>query len=410
MNGKPLYIIGQLQFIGFNFLFSLAAAHALGPQLMGQWQTVLLISSYAPALCFGVVNGLGRELPFRLGEGRPDAVQSAIATTSRVVLSIALSLVILIPLIARLPGVHSFVIAGIIIGLSVARVVNGFSTILLRSLQKFTRLGLHQFLSAITLAGAMLILQWNASLLAVAIGMTLSLLVASVLAAPFVTFSEASLLTAAKLVRSGLPIYAAGLLFTLLGSVDRWLVLYFLGIQFLGLYTPAILAFAIITVSPMLVSNIKYPHLGYIYGKSRSVIELLPVIRRIILLNFSISSIVSATGFLVMYYLVIPYVLPQYRQGLRAMAIIFACGLVLPIGQSFGDLFNVIGRQRIYLQNMAAGFVINLATGGFLLGVAGWGLEGVSVGVFAGVSTFSALQIVSYRTVLRESSTTKVHM
>jgi O-antigen/teichoic acid export membrane protein len=404
MNGKSFYILGQLQFIGFNFLFSLAAAHALGPRLMGQWQTALLISSYAPALCIGVVNGLGRELPFSLGEGRHNDVQTAIATTSRVVLSIALLLVLLIPLTAQLPGVDSLVIAAIIMGLSAARLINGFSTILLRSLQKFTRLGLHQALTALALAGTILFLQWNSSLLVVAAGMTLSLLISSVLAARFVTLSEASRVTAARLIRSGLPIYAAGLLFTLLGSIDRWLVLSFLGTASLGLYTPAILAFAIITVSPMLVSNIKYPHLGYLYGKSKSISTLLPEIRRIILLNLGISSIVSVTGFLVMYYFLIPEFLPEYERGLHAMTIIFACGLVLPLGQSFGDLFNVIGRQRNYLQNMAAGFLINTAVGGFLLGIAGWGLEGVAVGTFAGIVTFSVLQILSYRTVLRESS------
>lgn len=405
MNGKTFYILGQLQFIGFSFLFNMAAARALGPQSMGQWQTVLLVSSYAPALCFGVVNGLGRELPVSLGDGRADVAQSVVATGSRVVVVIALSLLLLIPLVARLPGVESLFLATIIMGLSAARIVNGFSTILLRSLQKFGRLGLHQALSAVVLAAAIGTLQFKPSLLVVAIGMTASLLMASAFAAPLFDFAGATWATASTIIKSGLPIYAAGLLFTLLGSTDRWLVLYFLGTESLGLYTPAILAFAIITVAPMLVSNIKYPQLGYLYGKHKSIDALLPEIRRILLLNLGFSATVSAAGFIAMYFFIVPLILPEYRDGLNAMAIMFACGLVLPMGQSFGDLFNVIGRQRLYLGNMAAGFMINLITGTWLLGLADWGLEGVAVGAVAGMAAFSLLQLIAYRRVVSDSAT-----
>lgn len=403
MNDRSLYILGQLLFTGFSFLFNMAAARALGPQSMGTWQTILLISSYAPALCIGMVNGLGRELPVSLGKERPGIAREIVATCFRVVMGIAVCLLLLIPFVAYLPGVESLFLATIVLGLSAARIVHVFSAMLLRSLQKFSRLGLHQALSALILAVAIGVLQWNPTLLVVAIGMTGSFVFASVTAAPLVNFSGATLSTASTLIKSGLPIYAAGLLFMLLGSTDRWLILYFLGTESLGLYTPAILAFAIITVAPMLVSNIKYPHLGYLYGKHNSVRELLPEIRRIILLNLGFSGAVAAIGCLAMYKFVIPFVLPEYRDGLNAMAIMFVGGLVLPIGQSFGDLFNAIGRQRIYLRNMSAGLIVNVISGGLLLGLADWGLEGVAVGALAGMTVFSFLQVGAYRIVLRES-------
>ena len=403
MNDKSLYILGQLLFTGFSFLFNMAAARALGPQSMGSWQTILLISSYAPALCVGIVNGLGRELPVSLGQERPEIAREIVATCFRVVMGIALCLLFLIPFVARLPGVESLFLATIVFGLSAARIVHVFSAMLLRSLQQFSRLGLHQALSALILAVAIGVLQWNPTLLVVAVGMTGSFVLASVTAAPLVSLSGASLSRASALIRSGLPIYAAGLLFMLLGSTDRWLILYFLGTESLGLYTPAILAFAIITVSPMLVSNIKYPHLGYLYGKHKSASKLLPEIRRIVLLNLGFSGAVAIIGFLTMYYVVIPFVLPEYKDGLKSMAIIFIGGLVLPIGQSFGDLFNAIGRQRIYLRSMGAGLIVNIVSGGFLLGLADWGLEGVAVGTLAGMTVFSILQVSAYCIVLREA-------
>ncbi len=404
MNDKSLYILGQLQFTGFSFLFNMAAARALGPQSMGSWQTILLISSYAPALCIGVVNGLGRELPVSLGQERPEIAREIVATCFRVVIGIALGLLLLIPFVAHLQGIESLLLATMIVGLSAARIVHVFTAMLLRSLQKFSRLGLHQALSALILAVAIGVLQWHPTLLAVATGMTGSFILASATAAPLVRFTGATRRTAATLIKSGLPIYAAGLLFMLLGSTDRWLILYFLGTESLGLYTPSILAFAIITVAPMLVSNIKYPHLGYLFGKHNSVSKLLPEIRRIVLLNLGFSGAVATAGFLTMYYFVVPVVLPEYTEGLNAMAIMFVAGLVLPIGQSFGDLFNAIGRQRIYLRNMCIGLVVNIISGGVLLGLADWGLEGVAVGAVAGMAVFSFLQVSAYRTVRRESA------
>ena len=78
------------------------------------------------------------------------------------------------------------------------------------------------------------------------------------------------------------------------------------------------------------------------------------------------------------------------------MSIVLVSALFLPIAQSFGDLFNVVGLQRRYLANMAMGFSANAIVGYVLVGPGGFGLSGVAIGTVVGTAVFAATQSYTY--------------
>ena len=172
----------------------------------------------------------------------------------------------------------------------------------------------------------------------------------------------------------------------------------FINTEALGLYTPSIIALGTIIIVPSLVSNIMYPKLAYAFGNSHSIADLRPIVFRMILLNLSLTSLVTLICFLCMNYWIIPTYLPKYLAGREAMSILFIAGLILPIGQSFGDFFNVINKQKIYLRNMMLAFIINVSIGGYLITYLG--LKGVAIGSLVGFFIFTLMQVTSYKNIL----------
>ena len=78
------------------------------------------------------------------------------------------------------------------------------------------------------------------------------------------------------------------------------------------------------------------------------------------------------------------------------MAIIMIAAFFLPIGSGFGDIFNVIGMQNIYLRNSIVGLLVNICIGVVLVSRLGMGLEGAAIGTVAGLLVFTLLQVRTF--------------
>ena len=198
------------------------------------------------------------------------------------------------------------------------------------------------------------------------------------------------------LIGVGFPIYLIGLLFSLLTTIDRMIVLGFLGMKQLGLYTLATTALAVLLMVPSLVSNVMYPKLAEHYGATGRVADLVPLLKRIIRLNLLSTVPIAAATLAVLYFYIVPVYLDAYMAGRDAMAIIFLAAVFYPLGTGYGDFFNVIGMQRVYLRNIAAGFVVNAVIGLLLVVGDGMGLKGTAIGTVSGLLVFTLLQWGTY--------------
>ena len=389
-----VYVVGQLGLVGSTFIFNVFVARLLGPVEMGVWQTAILVATYGMMLMFGTLNGMGREIPYLRGGQDDDGVSESISSAFAF-LTATTGLLVAVALLAEISGAAPlWLILGV--GLLIARLANGFSMILLRSLQDFTRLGLHQGSTGGVLLLGIVWVGQHPSLQRVLVAMATALLIVILLAIPHIHLTRVSLARLRRLTSVGLPIMLAGVLFGLLTTVDRFLILGFLGTEWLGLYTPAITALGILTIAPGLVSNLMYPKLAHEFGRSEDVGKLMPFVKRMLQLNVAIT-LATALIFLISFYtVIIPFILPAYVDGRQPMSIVLVSALFLPIAQSFGDLFNVVGLQRRYLANMAMGFSANAIVGYVLVGPGGFGLSGVAIGTVVGTAVFAATQSYTY--------------
>ena len=396
-----IYIVGQLFLVGSTFLFNIIIARMLGPGEMGVWQTAVLFATYGMILLFGTLNGMGREVPYLLGRKDTKGVEESIATAFFVI-AISIGLLAIFILFAKyIDLLSTWLLLGA--GLLFARFLNSFSVMLLRSFQRFARLGMHQAFVAVVLLLGMLWIWGKPSLYRLLVVTDIALILASVFAYKFIHTNRFRLRRLWTLVQVGLPIMLAGFLFGLLTTVDRLLILRFLGTDWLGLYTPAIMAFGVLTIVPSMVSNLIYPKLAHEFGQNENVARLIPLVGRAMKINFTVTLACALLFLLIFYAGIIPYFLPAYLEGRFPMIIILLSAFFFPVAQSFGDLFNVVGWQKRYLLNMALGLLFSASFGYVFIGPAGLGLNGVAIGSVMGAAVFAAAQMVTYYKLLNQS-------
>jgi O-antigen/teichoic acid export membrane protein len=395
MMDKLYYAVGQVSLTGVMFLFNLIAAKLLGPEQMGAWQTIFLISTYGMFLSAGIINGMGRDVPYYRGKGDDKKLRETIATTLNwLLLVIAASVAVAAAGYLVLPdNLRILIVMGsALVG---ARLANVFSTILIRSFRDFRLLGLQQGTMALFLLLALGPLSLAPRVGTVFWVVFLAYGVVLLYSRKYLHIAPRSRQTFHHLVGVGFPIYLVGLLFTLLTTVDRMIVLGFLGMEQLGLYTMATTALAVLLMVPSLVSNVMYPKIAEHYGSTGRVADLLPLLKKMIRLNLLFTVPLAAVTLVVLYFYIVPVHLNDYMAGRDAMAIIFLAALIYPLGTGVGDFFNVIGLQRVYLRNIVAGFAVNAGVG--LLLVAGYGMElkGTAIGTVCGLLVFTLLQLSS---------------
>jgi len=395
-NDKYLFVAGQLFLMGGSFLFNLVAAKLIGPRLMGEWQTISLISIYGMILTLGIINGMGRDVPYYRGKGDAAEISRTIATTILYLLAMMAVFLAVITLFSGiLPDANKqIIVLGIV--LLCARMVNSFSTILVRSFRDFRLLGLHQGFTALVMMMTIVLLYMYPGLYTVFCGIFLSLIVVMLFSRKYCYLRPWSRVSLRRLLSTGFPIYVVGLVFTLLTSIDRVLVLGFLGTEKLGIYTLATIAMAVLMMTPMLVSTVMYPKLAEHYGATRDISALVPMVKRAIQLNLLLVLPIAAVFLLVFYFHIVPVYLVAYLEGRNAMAIIMIAAIFLPLGSGFGDIFNVIGMQRIYLVNAVAGLLVNVCIGVLLVSQFGMGLEGAAIGTVSGLAVFTLLQVRAF--------------
>lgn len=404
MNDKTIYISGQLFYLLTLFILNTVSARLLGPVQMGIWNLVNLIAEYGFIATLGTINGMAREIP--LGIGREDLRDVENVTFNALIANVSIVTLLLVGSIFFNYWANSntiFYVMGIL--LLISRVMNSFAYILIRSWQNFTYLGVQQLSIGIVQLLCLLFLLWYQSLSAVLVMTVIPLFAGSFFSLKYLRGLRGPKLdfkVMGRLISNGFPIYIIGLLFSLFATTDRLLITSFLGVKALGLYTPAIIAVSIISLAPTFVANIMYPKLTVMYGRTNNYVQIKPYLRKMMAINVSSTLLLSVALFIGFKLVIIPYLLPDYAAGLYPMGIQLLAAIVASLGHGYGDFFNAIGKQRIFLINVICGLVVNAATGFLLLRYVKLELMSVSLGTLFAVMVYSRLQVLSARKVLNE--------
>jgi len=366
-----------------RLIVSLVAARWIGPEGFGVWNVLYLFLLYGVLVTLGVPSGMNREVPMLNGKGREDHAHLVANVALWFVLATSLlgafatTLILSFGLVSTI-STASLVAMGV---LFLTWYVYQYFQMRLRSTIRFRQMTIQQVVFAGLLPLVVLPLTNSYKLTGFISGQAfvafLAILVIYRISSFHIEFQfDWSILR--RLMKIGFPIMAAGLLFTLLISIDRWVILRFLGVESLGQYTLAILSVSILSLLPAVISQQLYPRMAFRFGSTGEKRSLLPIVLRQSLASMGVTLPLITAVFLSMPFFVETF-LPDYVAGIRAARIVLVGLAFLPLTGGFGNYLNTVGRQVLYLLIISTAIVLNLGLD-ILFVKKGMGINGVAMG------------------------------
>ena len=377
----------------------LVAAKTLSPSDYGLWGLFIAVLSYSNFANLGILSGANRDLPIAVGAGdrglsvriERAAFGASIVTCCFVATA---SLLVLLP---------TWGILGLLIAAALGlQQLYLFYQVSLRARLNFNEASIQQFVLAVVFAATGLLL-------------IRSLGVSGLMSAQLAAFSLACLLgalvwrrtlrpsfspqEARSLLKTGFPIMAAGLLFAVFTTVDRWLVAVTLGAAALGQYTLAALLSSGALLAATVVAQQFYPRMAMLLGATGGSAGLYVLaVRQSTLIIAIVLPIGVAVA--VVAPLIIPALLPSYAPSIGAIQVLAIAIVPLVAASGFTNMLVAIGRARAYLMLLLLGMCVEFAAATVSLAV-GAGLVGIAGSALVGYSCFLAATAI----VARRSST-----
>lgn len=402
-----LFTGGNILYQGARFLAYLVAAKLLGPTVYGLWNGLLLLLTngiYYGHL--GVLNAMNREIPLSHGRGDETGIQPVVDVSFTMAL-LCSSLLAVACLLASFSASDPTNALGLrlLAPLVVLEQLQYFYELVLRSHGLFRAVAVQQVLLAGLLLSVVLGLTWLAGFSGFLWGHIIVFFVVVVFLTwkspvrPRLRFDRRQVVS---LARIGFPIMVAGLAYGMLTSLDRLMVLSFLGKTQLGYYSLAFMAYGTMMLIPRSVSLMVYPRMAREYGRTGDPRALKSLVYRPLALL-----VVVMVPALAAVYLLGPWFierfLPRYVPGIPAFRLTLLGVFFLSFVGGFGNLLTIVDRQKLYLgiQVFALGlnFVLNL-----LVLEAGWGIVGVAGATLATQAVYVLVLWLSCHRVLTARS------
>lgn len=339
------------------------AARVVEPAIYGLFGGFNLILGYLPFFSLGVFNGLNRELPYHIGRGDEATARDLTAVTQGWAILLGLLTASVLGAVGlwslvrgdyeSAAGWGSFAINGFLFFYATS-----YLQVTYRTRSEFARLSLVNVISS-SVNVVLVLAVWAFGFYGLCIRSIAVSVTAAVLFLVWRPIRVSSLARRSlfkQLVSVGFPIFVVGQVYVFWEVINRTLVLTFMGVEGLGLYSLTLMSIPAISLLPMAVSQITYPRLAELYGRRRAVRPLILYLVKPSLYLVGGMAVVT----LVVWFLLPPAVellLPKYVGGVEAAQ----WGLVIVALMSLnlvGNIFNVIKQQGLYLIAMASGIAV----------------------------------------------------
>lgn len=379
---------------GARVLGDLAVAAVLGPAIWGSWYLLNLVVAYGALTQLGALNGMNREVPSALGRDRPeeaDTIRRVALGVVVVATSAASAALLLIAAVVPI-GVTPSDLLLVLILLAVHQLFS-YAVMSLRATTRFMvvarlQLALAVLYPALGIGGAMLggLPGFIAGqVLAYGAVAALSSGSSEVIVRP--RFDRAR---ARRLVAIGFPIMLVGVVHTLFTTVDRWIVVSFLGTEALGHYSLAIITLGAVGLLPQVIGQQVYPRMAFAWSARRDVAELLMLARRVRTMAFAVA-FPAALGVALVVPPLVRAFLPDFTPGIAPLLVTMLVPVVAAVGQGFGGVLHMLDRQVWLLGAIVLASLVNGIVAALLVGPLG--LTGVAVGTLVAQLLLATLRV-----------------
>ena len=357
----------------------------LGPLTMGLFSELLLVQQYGKLHHLGILNAMDREIPFYRGKSEQGRVQLTESVSFTVSTLTALFAGIVIALGGFLPIAKEFRQELWFIGLFI--IIDSFMSyyrVLLRTNNEFG------ILSKVTVYGAIAetVLTVGLAFLWGIKGLLLGMLLTSLAGTLYVIVRMPRFLKIPfnldwkclkSLFQMGIPLSLYGFIRTMFLSVDRILILIFLGRVYLGFYSIAVMVYNFATPLPKMVSNVLYPRFMEAFGKAGDLDQVDAYLTKPTLTFAYLYPVAAGLGALVLPFF-LHYCLPQFSPGLAAAQILLWGTCCYSLIFMWGYAMIALGKQWMVLWLNIASTIVEIGLCVLLTGWLKFGLAGIAMG------------------------------
>lgn len=368
------------------------------PELYGQFTGVGVYMGYMLLGHGGIINGLGRELPYELGRGNDRYAREM--ASSVYVLSLIIS--ILTSLIFLGFGIGHFIsgkyLSGLIFmtysligGLNLLN--NQFLPTLYRTNKDFDSLSRQNILLGFCNLLTVLLV-WGFGIYGLMIrGVILALYAFFLLFnnKPYALTLNYDLRHFKKLFKTGLSIFIVGQVNPLWTTIMNNIIFSMGGALNFGLYALSSIVQGAIGIIPGAFSQVIYPRMSIMFGEGKSVSYIIKANIKPLLFQSGVITVGAIIVALLLPF-VIPVLLPKYTEGVTAAQWI----VFVPVVQSFGalnNIYNVVKKQQWYFFSLIMGAIIGTLFIYWKVKTIYFQLEFFSQGLLIGYAVQQALSI-----------------
>jgi len=208
------------------------------------------------------------------------------------------------------------------------------------------------------------------------------------------------------LIKIGLAMLLASMLFRTFLNVDKIMIGKMLGIEQLGLYTIGIMAVQQVGSLPRFFNIVIFPHIQEKYGATKNVMDVKEMILKP---TYFISRLMPIFIGIIIFLAqpIVLYVLPQFEGGLGIMKILVLGYFFMAVNQMSSALLFTIDKQKLLIP--LYGIMVAVCIGfNYLFITMGLGIIGVALGTsisyflfFLVVFTFASKHIMEWRSIVR---------
>jgi O-antigen/teichoic acid export membrane protein len=369
---------------GIDFVKGILIASLLGPSLFGLWRLIQIALGYALNIDLGLFSAMGKEVPIAVGKReykKSIYIEDTVFFGSIVLSLCAVSFFIIIYFAGgkKFQFIDITFLILICIFLPIKQVYTFYIT-LLRARHNFRTLSIVMIVFAVVSLLFSVVLTYFMHINGLLLSLILShgLVILLILYRTYhVTELRFNIEKIKNLIKIGMQIRIATIVYIFFITIDSLMIGYFLGKTQLGYYGIAVMIFNMVQLIPSIFSQVLYPRIGEEYGRVGTLgvkkFVKIPVIYISILLIF----IVSIIYFI--FPLFIKIFLSAYTPGIPAMKILIFGVYFLGAFNILGNIIVVMGKTLFILKAQIIVLLINILLNYYLL-ISGFGIRGVALG------------------------------
>lgn len=386
---------------GISFLFSVIARRCVIPFEYGIYSTCILLNTYFNYAQLGVLNSYNRDLPRLIGSRDVEKIEKLrYSTLNYFILTyviIACVIIFLLTIKYRSGNLDSryyigyiFVMIFLIIdnissfGMNTTRAYGGFLyssvVIIIRAISSFS-IGLFAL--------------WKLGYYGIYI-MPLSGALISVLFykkeylykwKPFIDYKIIK-----ESIKTGFPLMISSFIWTLMSSVDKFIILFFMSTETLGIYSVPQIGFSTMILIPQSIAQVFYIRLSNEYGKTCNEEVLIELGNKYTKKTSIYTSVIAVIAFY-MLPIFIKLVMPNYLEGIIATQILLVGVAVYGTTMLYGNILSVLRLNRMLIINSIILCLFNIIFSTGLVVVQGKNINNVALGTSISYALYSLLML-----------------